>query len=111
MIDCQRYVSSSAARPFAIRTHSPIHSASQEYKPTVFQYVTNRQFDGKIVQITFWDTASHDHCDRLRPLDYLESHAILIAFAVDSPDSFENIREKVRTPSTLPPLPICRTRA
>jgi GTPase SAR1 family protein len=62
----------------------------------VFDYATNRQFDDdKIVQITFWDSASHHECKRLR---YLESQAILIIFSVDSPESLENVREKVRAP-------------
>lgn len=33
--------------------------------------------------------------DRLRPLSYPDSHVILICFAVDSPDSLENVQEKV----------------
>ena len=32
--------------------------------------------------------------DRLRPLSYPESHVILMCFAVDSPDSLENVLEK-----------------
>ena len=34
--------------------------------------------------------------DRLRPLSYPDSHVILICFAIDSPDSLENVQEKVR---------------
>lgn len=34
--------------------------------------------------------------DRLRPLSYPDSHVILICFAVDSPDSLDNVQEKVR---------------
>jgi hypothetical protein len=33
--------------------------------------------------------------DRLRPLSYPDSHVILICFAVDSPDSLDNVQEKV----------------
>jgi len=64
------------------------------YIPVVFDYVTNRRFDGKIVQVAFWDTISQDEGDRLRSLAYLESHAILLVFSVDFPESLENIREK-----------------
>lgn len=39
--------------------------------------------------------------DRLRPLSYPDSHVILICFAVDSPDSLENVQEKVREISML----------
>jgi Ras family protein A len=33
---------------------------------------------------------------RLRPLSYPDSHVILIGFAIDSPDSLDNVQEKVR---------------
>jgi hypothetical protein len=37
----------------------------------------------------------------LRPLSYAKSHVILIAFAIDTPDSLENVAHKV--PLTQPP--------
>lgn len=39
-------------------------------------------------------TGQEDY-DRLRPLSYPDSHVILICFAVDSPDSLDNVQEKV----------------
>src|SRR5882762_3611016 len=66
------------------------------YIPTVFEnYVTNRQFDGKIVEIALWDTAGQEEYDRLRPLSYPESHVILIVFSVDFPVSLGNVQDKV----------------
>ncbi|CDS02960.1 hypothetical protein LRAMOSA00362 [Lichtheimia ramosa] len=38
-------------------------------------------------------TGQEDY-DRLRPLSYPDSHVILICFAVDSPDSLDNVQEK-----------------
>lgn len=35
---------------------------------------------------------------RLRPMSYSKSHVILIAFAIDTPDSLENVTVKVRVP-------------
>lgn len=32
--------------------------------------------------------------DRLRPLSYPDSHVILVCYAVDSPDSLDNVQEK-----------------
>jgi len=32
---------------------------------------------------------------RLRPLSYSKSHVILIAFAIDTPDTLENVTSKV----------------
>ena len=66
-------------------------------------YVTNRQFDGKIVEIALWDTAGQEEYDRLRPLSYPESHVILIVFSVDFPVSLGNVQDKVRR-LRLPPF-------
>ena len=70
---------------------------SQVYVPTVFEnYVADVEVDGKHVELALWDTAGQEDYDRLRPLSYPDSHVILICFAVDSPDSLDNVQEKVR---------------
>jgi Ras family protein A len=56
--------------------------------------------DGKHVELALWDTAGQEDYDRLRPLSYPDSHVILICFAVDSPDSLDNVQEKVYHPLT-----------
>lgn len=50
--------------------------------------------DGKRVELALWDTAGQEDYDRLRPLSYPDSHVILVCFAVDSPDSLDNVKEK-----------------
>jgi Ras homolog gene family, member A len=66
------------------------------YVPTVFEnYVAEVDVDGKKVELALWDTAGQEDYDRLRPLSYPDSHVILICFAVDSPDSLDNVQEKV----------------
>lgn len=68
----------------------------QTYVPTVFEnYVADVDVDGKRVELALWDTAGQEDYDRLRPLSYPDSHVILICYAVDSPDSLDNVREKV----------------
>jgi Ras family protein A len=63
--------------------------------PTVFEnYVAEVEVDGKRVELALWDTAGQEDYDRLRPLSYPDSHVILICFAIDSPDSLENVKEK-----------------
>jgi Ras family protein A len=70
----------------------------QVYVPTVFEnYVADVEVDGKHVELALWDTAGQEDYDRLRPLSYPDSHVILICFAIDSPDSLDNVQEKVRT--------------
>jgi hypothetical protein len=69
----------------------------QVYVPTVFEnYIADVDVDGKHVELALWDTAGQEDYDRLRPLSYPDSHVILICFAVDSPDSLDNVQEKVR---------------
>ncbi|CAG8551101.1 1847_t:CDS:2, partial [Racocetra persica] len=66
------------------------------YVPTVFEnYVADVEVDGRHVELALWDTAGQEDYDRLRPLSYPDSHVILICFAVDSPDSLDNVQEKV----------------
>jgi len=72
-------------------------NTTQVYVPTVFEnYVADVEVDGKHVELALWDTAGQEDYDRLRPLSYPDSHVILICFAVDSPDSLDNVQEKVR---------------
>lgn len=69
----------------------------QAYIPTVFEnYVTQVQFDGKLVELALWDTAGQEEYDRLRPLSYPESDVILIVFSIDFPVSLANVQDKVR---------------
>ncbi|CAA9964107.1 hypothetical protein PTNB73_08763 [Pyrenophora teres f. teres] len=69
--------------------------APQVYVPTVFEnYVADVEVDGKHVELALWDTAGQEDYDRLRPLSYPDSHVILICFAIDSPDSLDNVQEK-----------------
>ncbi|CCX04494.1 P-loop containing nucleoside triphosphate hydrolase protein [Pyronema domesticum] len=66
------------------------------YVPTVFEnYVKDiTHSNGTKVELTLWDTAGQEDYDRLRPLSYPDSDVVLISFAVDSPDSLNNVYEK-----------------
>lgn len=64
--------------------------------PTVFEnYVTDCRVDGKSVQLALWDTAGQEDYERLRPLAYAKAHVILVGFSVDTPDSLDNVKNKV----------------
>ncbi|KAG6861691.1 hypothetical protein C0995_013260 [Termitomyces sp. Mi166 len=68
---------------------------STPYEPTVFDnYVAEIRLDEKPVQLALWDTAGQEEYERLRPMSYSKSHVILIAFALDTPDSLENVTTK-----------------
>ena len=59
-------------------------------------YGTGIEVDGNhCVELALWDTAGQEDYDRLRLLSYPGSHAILIYFAVNNPDSLEKVRERV----------------
>ncbi|KDQ11742.1 hypothetical protein BOTBODRAFT_57290 [Botryobasidium botryosum FD-172 SS1] len=67
----------------------------EAYIPTVFEnYVTEVQFEGKMIELALWDTAGQEEYDRLRPLSYPESDVILIVFSVDFPVSLANVQDK-----------------
>lgn len=95
---------------FRRSVHSPhriillIQAVMKAYIPTVFEnYVTQVQFDGKMVELALWDTAGQEEYDRLRPLSYPESDVILIVFSIDFPTSLANVQDKVCA-SLLTPL-------
>lgn len=87
-IDFQRYSSLYEPCLFSLST--------QAYIPTVFEnYVTLKEFEGKLVELALWDTAGQEEYDRLRPLSYPESDVILIVFSIDFPTSLGNVQDKV----------------
>ncbi|GAA6029469.1 hypothetical protein JCM8097_003695 [Rhodosporidiobolus ruineniae] len=67
----------------------------EDYIPTVFEnYVLNKPYNGKVVEMALWDTAGQEDYDRLRPLSYPETDVLFICFAVDFPVSLENVEDK-----------------
>ncbi|KAI7866830.1 GTP-binding protein-like protein rho2 [Spinellus fusiger] len=67
----------------------------REYFPTVFEnHVKDVVIDGKAVQLALWDTAGQEEYERIRPHSYVKANVILIAYAIDSPDSLENVTTK-----------------
>lgn len=65
------------------------------YEPTVFEnYVHDVFIDNVHVELSLWDTAGQEEFDRLRSLSYDDTHAIMLCFSVDSPDSLENVETK-----------------
>lgn len=70
----------------------------EKYVPTVFEnYITHVEHKrtGKMVELALWDTAGQEEYDRLRPLSYPETDLIFVCFAIDCPNSLENVMDKV----------------
>jgi small GTP-binding protein len=66
--------------------------------PTVFEnYITypTHPSSGKTVELALWDTAGQEEYDRLRPLSYPETDLLFVCFAIDCPNSLENVMDKV----------------
>ncbi|KAJ3406033.1 hypothetical protein CcCBS67573_g01189 [Chytriomyces confervae] len=63
------------------------------YEPTIVEVEdTSLYVDGHSVTLNLWDTTGQEEYDRLRSLAYGgNTSAVLIAFAVDSPTSLENV--------------------
>lgn len=61
-------------------------------------YITypTHQSTGKTVELALWDTAGQEEYDRLRPLSYPETDLIFVCFAIDCPNSLDNVLDKVR---------------
>jgi Ras homolog gene family, member A len=71
---------------------------SQKYVPTVFEnYITQTTHkpSGQAVELALWDTAGQEEYDRLRPLSYPETDLLFVCFAIDCPNSLENVMDKV----------------
>ncbi|KAJ3220915.1 hypothetical protein HDU81_011089 [Chytriomyces hyalinus] len=67
----------------------------EAYVPTVFEnHTTSINIEGRSVELTLWDTAGQEDFDRLRTLSYPDTNSVLVTFAIDSPDSLENVHEK-----------------
>lgn len=67
----------------------------ESYIPTVFDNtVAEVEVDGRTIELTLWDTAGQEDYDRLRTLSYSNAHVVLICFAIDSPDTLDNVNEK-----------------
>ncbi|KKA29735.1 hypothetical protein TD95_003892 [Thielaviopsis punctulata] len=69
----------------------------EKYVPTVFEnYITypTHSASGKTVELALWDTAGQEEYDRLRPLSYPETDLIFVCFAIDCPNSLENVLDK-----------------
>lgn len=78
----------------------------QKYVPTVFEnYITYPVHPptGKTVELALWDTAGQEEYDRLRPLSYPETDLIFVCFAIDCPNSLDNVMDKVCPPGLPPP--------
>ncbi|WPH04461.1 GTP-binding protein [Acrodontium crateriforme] len=69
----------------------------ERYVPTVFEnYITHVEHKptGKGVELALWDTAGQEEYDRLRPLSYPETDLLFVCFAIDCPNSLENVLDK-----------------
>ncbi|TVY58638.1 GTP-binding protein rhoC [Lachnellula suecica] len=69
----------------------------EKYVPTVFEnYITypTHSGSGKTLELALWDTAGQEEYDRLRPLSYPETDLLFVCFAIDCPNSLENVMDK-----------------
>ncbi|KAF5385838.1 hypothetical protein D9615_002331 [Tricholomella constricta] len=76
------------------QSHSVAINLANPAEAVFDNYVAEIRLDEKPVQLALWDTAGQEEYERLRPMSYSKSHVILIAFALDTPDSLENVTTK-----------------
>jgi len=66
-----------------------------EYVSTIFDNYTAEFInttEGKIIDVSFWDTAGNEDFSRLRPLVHPQTDVFLLVFSLVDPNSFEKIR-------------------
>lgn len=89
-LQCSKHATSSLKAAWTTQLTLPLSS-----EPTVFEnYVHDIFIDNTHVELSLWDTAGQEEFDRLRSLSYDDTHAIMLCFSVDSPDSLENVESK-----------------
>lgn len=49
--------------------------------------------DSSVVELAIWDNSGLDDYSRLRVTSYTDAHVILICFAIDNPDTLDNVQE------------------
>ncbi|KAK9467857.1 P-loop containing nucleoside triphosphate hydrolase protein [Lipomyces arxii] len=64
-----------------------------EYSPTVVDFVKKKVdlTNGKAFNLTIWDTAGQEDYRALRTIAYREARLVILAFAIDSVVSMQNI--------------------
>lgn len=66
-----------------------------DYEPTIFEnHHEMRTFQGKQYCLHLWDTAGQEEYDRLRPMSYRKCDVVLICFALNNPESLDNVKDK-----------------
>jgi Ras-related C3 botulinum toxin substrate 1 len=66
-----------------------------EYVPTILDNSSeNIMVDGRIINLSLWDTAAQDEYDQRRHLSYPGTSVFIVCFSVDSPSSLENVKNK-----------------
>ena len=88
---------SSHTQTYTSQKSNLLMHAQQRYVPTVFEnYITQKHHHptNKTVELALWDTAGQEEYDRLRPLSYPETDLIFVCFAIDCPNSLENVMDK-----------------
>lgn len=65
------------------------------YQVTVFEnFVVDFTLDGTDYELAIWDTAGQEDYEQLRPLSYPDTDVIVLCYAIDCQDSFENLKTK-----------------
>jgi small GTP-binding protein len=66
-----------------------------DYVPTIFDnYSQSVMVDGKLCNLSMWDTAGQEDYDRLRPLSYPSTDVFIACFSTCAPSSMNNLRTK-----------------
>ncbi|KIL54117.1 hypothetical protein M378DRAFT_174440 [Amanita muscaria Koide BX008] len=79
----------------SLATRMTMGNFSGEHSPNLHvNFFAEGEVDGKHIELVLWEVVVLEEYERMRPLNYPNSHVVLICFAVDDPTSLENASDK-----------------
>ena len=67
----------------------------EDYVPTIFDnYTADLAVDGRSYILNLYDTTGQEDYDMLRPLSYQQTDLFIVVFALNSKESYENVKSK-----------------
>ena len=59
-------------------------------------FIVDTEIEGQPIELALWWASGMEENERLRPLSYDKADVVLISFAIDDPQSFENVTTIVK---------------
>jgi small GTP-binding protein len=94
IIKCIAVGDAGVGKTSALQTYASNRFDSDAPATAFENYDTNIVVDGKLLQLSVWDTAGQDEYEKLRCLCYEGTNVVLLYFSVGDRQSYERIQSK-----------------